>query len=227
MWRILNNTYIIFKMGGLWVKFVIQGLSWCLMCMCALSLAHLQGDGQVDSGAKCGADCAWWKAQVFEQLGEGLWECQPRPFLCHHNTAPHTWQIHTPRLQPNTTIRLTHTGMVHSKAQRDKIMLLNKGDRECDNVCARVCSPSEARSACPGSWCRAPWQSRSRRCLWSYTDWVCSATEGESPPAPLGEWGWTDDLNTHCSHAHRVSEEGHDGKGQNVKSQWGQGLGSV
>lgn len=64
-------------------------MSVCVCVRVDFMAADLQADGQVDSGAECGADCTWRKAQVFEQLGEGLCECQPRPFLRHHDTAPH------------------------------------------------------------------------------------------------------------------------------------------
>lgn len=216
---------ILIKYYTVWyLKWVVCGWNWSFsesfdaQCLCACAVADLQAYGQVDSWAKCSADSTWWKAQVFKQLGEGLCECQPRPFLCHHNTAPHTWQIHTPCLQPNPIISHLHRGMVHSKAQRQGFMLL-KNVTVCDTVFEiKPGSPSEARSACPDSWCRAPWQSRSRRCLWFYTDWVCWATERESSPAPLAESRWTDGLNTHYSHTNAEQEgqrgqnKEHDGK---------------
>lgn len=63
---------------------------------------HLQADGQVDPGAKGGADGAWRQAEIFEELGEGLRESEARTLLCDHHTAPHTRQIQTPRLETHT-----------------------------------------------------------------------------------------------------------------------------
>lgn len=65
---------------------------------------NLQTDSQVDPGAEGSADGARRQAEVFEELGEGLRESETRPLLCYHNTAPHTRQIQTPRLE-------THTGI--------------------------------------------------------------------------------------------------------------------
>ncbi len=52
-------------------------------------------------------------------------------------------------------------------------------------------------SAGPSPWCRAPWRSTNRTCLWPETDWQPLATERGSPPARTGESRWTDALNTH------------------------------
>ncbi len=41
-------------------------------------------------------------------------------------------------------------------------------------------------SAGPTPWCRAPWRSTNRTCLWPETDWQPAATERGSPPARTG-----------------------------------------
>lgn len=76
------------------------------MCQYA---TNLQTDGQVDPGAKGGADGAWRQPEVFEELGEGLRESKTRPLLCDHHTAPHARQIQTPRLERRTAQGYSHS----------------------------------------------------------------------------------------------------------------------
>lgn len=59
---------------------------------------YLQADGQVDSAAEGRADWSRVKAEVFEELREGVCERHPGPLLRHHDTGPNPGQIQTPSL---------------------------------------------------------------------------------------------------------------------------------
>lgn len=63
---------------------------------------NLQADGQVDPGAEGGADGTRGKADIFEELGEGLRESETRTLLRYHHTAPHARQVQTPSLEERT-----------------------------------------------------------------------------------------------------------------------------
>lgn len=64
---------------------------------------YLQADGQIDPAAEGRADRARVKAQVFEELGEGVRQGHPGTLLRHHNTGPDPGQVQTPSLEQSRT----------------------------------------------------------------------------------------------------------------------------
>lgn len=59
---------------------------------------YLQADGQVDPAAERRADRSRVKAEVFEELREGVRERHPGPLLRHHDAGPNPGQIQTASL---------------------------------------------------------------------------------------------------------------------------------
>lgn len=147
-----------------------------------VSVLYLQADGQVNPGAVGCADSPGRQPHVLKQLGEGVCQGQARALLCYDHTATHAWQVDTPSLK--------HT---HNKWRKPKAWCCI-----CHNSPYVPSLPWVTQSECPVLWCTAPWQSKSRRCLWCGTDWACSATETSSSPAQKEESGWTGDLSKHC-----------------------------
>lgn len=152
-------------------------------------MLYLQTDGQVNPRTKSGADSSGRQADVLEQLREGVWEGESRAFLCYHHTASHTRQAHTTGLKHTQIKWFNPSGTLPIFCSWLSL-----------SIYAYVCmhsSPWVAQSESPTLWCRAPWRSRSRKCLWFDTDWVYSATETSSSPTQREESGQFGDLSRH------------------------------
>lgn len=70
---------------------------------------YLQADGQVDPAAERRADGSRVKAEVFEELREGVRQRHPGPLLRHHDAGPNPGQIQTPSLDRRENLVIQRT----------------------------------------------------------------------------------------------------------------------